>query len=310
VRNVRNTGDGIRVIDVEDEPGDGVRVSVASSGICGSDLHLISFGPSEVTLGHEFGGRLDDGSPVAVVPVLTCGRCNHCRAGHGQQCAEAFAGMYGISRHGGMADQVWVDPRCITPLPDALPLADACLVEPTAVALHGINRAGVQDGMRVLVIGAGPIGLCAIAVARHLGAVVDVSAHRANRMAAGERLGAGTATGTGYDVVLDAAGTQGSMDTAVALVRPGGTIGILANFWDPVTMSLAFLIKEVTLVPAFTYGHHHGVSEFEEAVRIVGALPELAGSVITHRFSLDQAAEAFRVAADRGTDSIKVVLEP
>jgi threonine dehydrogenase-like Zn-dependent dehydrogenase len=100
------------------------------------------------------------------------------------------------------------------------------------------------------------------------------------------------------------------MDTAVARVRPGGTVGILANFWDPITMSLAFLIKEVTLVPAFTYGHHHGVSEFEEAVRILDALPELAGTVITHRFPLDEAAEAFRVAADRSTDSIKVVVEP
>jgi 2-desacetyl-2-hydroxyethyl bacteriochlorophyllide A dehydrogenase len=310
VRGVRNTGEGIRVVDQDVDPGHGVRVSVASSGICGSDLHLISFGPSDVTLGHEFGGRLDDGSAVAVVPVLTCGRCPHCRSGHGQQCPEAFGGMYGISRHGGMADEVWVDPRCIKAIPDALPLADACLVEPIAVALHGINRAGVQAGMRVLVIGAGPIGLCAIAVARHLGAVVDVSAHRINRMAAGERLGAGTVAGTDYDVVLDAAGTQGSMDNAVARVRPGGTVGILANFWDPVTMSLAFLIKEVTLVPAFTYGHHHGVSEFEEAVRILGALPELAGTVITHRFPLDEAAEAFRVAADRSTDSIKVVVEP
>jgi threonine dehydrogenase-like Zn-dependent dehydrogenase len=310
VRGVRNTGEGIRVIDLADEPGEGVRVSVVSSGICGSDLHLISFGPSEVTLGHEFGGCLDDGSPVAVVPVLTCGQCDPCRSGNGQQCGEAFAGMYGISRHGGMADQVWVDPRCIQPIPHTLPLRDACLIEPTAVALHGINRAGLQSGMRVLVIGAGPIGLCAVAVARHLGAAVDVSAHRTNRVAAGEQLGAGTAVTSGYDVALDAAGTQGSMDTAVALVRPGGTVGILANFWDPVTMSLAFLIKEVSLVPAFTYGHHHGVSEFEEAVRIVGALPELAGSVITHRFALDDAAEAFRVAADRHTDSIKVVLEP
>lgn len=310
MRGVRNTGEGIRVVEVADQPGEGVRVSVASSGICGSDLHLISFGPSEVTLGHEFGGRLDDGSPVAVVPVLTCGHCDRCRSGDGQQCAEAFAGMYGISRHGGMADQVWVDPRCIKALPDGLPLRDACLVEPTAVALHGINRAGLQAGMRVLVIGAGPIGLCAIAVARHGGASVDVSAHRTNRVAAGERLGAGTSMASGYDVVLDAAGTQGSMDTAVALVRPGGTVGILANFWDPVTMNLAFLLKEVTLVPAFTYGHHHGLSEFEAAIRIVSDLPELAGSIITHRFPLEDATEAFRVAADRGTDSIKVVLEP
>ena len=72
MRAVRNTHQGIRVIDTE--PGhDGVRVSVVSSGICGSDLHLVSFGPSTVTLGHEFCGRLDDGTAVAVLPVLPAG---------------------------------------------------------------------------------------------------------------------------------------------------------------------------------------------------------------------------------------------
>jgi threonine dehydrogenase-like Zn-dependent dehydrogenase len=187
---------------------------------------------------------------------------------------------------------------------------DACLVEPLAVALHGVDRAGVEPGTRVLVIGAGPIGLCAIAVVGHRGATVDVAARHRNRLSAGGRLGAGTALGSDYDVVLDAAGTQSSVDEAVARVRPGGTVGILANFWDPVSLGMALLIKEVSLVPSFMYGHHHGAEEFEGAVAVLGATPELAPTVITHRFSLDDATEAFRVAGDRSTDSIKVVLHP
>ena len=93
-------------------------------------------------------------------------------------------------------------------------------------------------------------------------------------------------------------------------MRPGGTVGVLAGYWEPVTVGMALLMKEVALVPAFTYGHHHGVSEFEEAVRVLDASPELPEAVITHRFPLDDAAEAFRVAADRTSGAIKVVVVP
>jgi threonine dehydrogenase-like Zn-dependent dehydrogenase len=310
MRGVRSTEGGIRVVeDIEHAEG-GVRVSVASSGICGSDLHMASFGPSPVTLGHEFSGRLDEGTPVAVLPFLACGHCDRCANGDPQQCGAALQTMYGVTLDGGLADEVWVDPRCARVVPPDLPLEHACLVEPIAVALHGINRAGVLPGARVLVIGAGPIGLCTIAAARAIGAGVDLLAHHARRIEAGERLGATTAVRTDYDFVLDAAGTQASMDSAVAKVRPGGTIGILGSFWDPVSIGLAFQMKEVTLVPSFTYGHHHGASEFEEAIRLLGDAPDIPQAIITHHFPLDDAPEAFRVAGDRSTSAIKVVVHP
>ena len=310
MRAVRNTEDGIRVIEAEPRPGDGVRVSVAASGICGSDLHLIGFGPSTVTLGHEFCGRLDDGTPVAVVPVVACGRCDRCLAGQEQQCGAALGGLYGISLDGGLADEVWVQPGCVKPLPADLALENACLSEPLAVVVHGLNRAGVVPGMRVAVIGGGAIGLCAVAAARARGADVDLVARHDRRIEAGERLGAGPATGSDYDVILEAAGTQGSLDQAVDLVRPGGVVCILANYWESVMIGMGPMIKEVTLVPSFTYGHHQGVSEFEDAIGVLGAVPALPDVVITHRFALDDATEAFRVAGDRTTGAIKVVLHP
>ena len=310
MRGVRSTREGIRLVDLPDAPTDGVRVTVASAGICGSDVHLAAFGPSSVTLGHEVSGRLDDGTPVAVLPVVTCGTCERCLSGNEQQCAAALGAMYGVSLNGGLADELWVDPRCAKPIPDGLPLADANLVEPIAVALHGINRTGVVEGMRILVIGAGPIGLCTIAAAASLGVEVDLLAHRDKRIEAGVRLGARTAVGADYDVVLDAAGVQSSMDTALELVRSGGTIGVLGTYWDPVSLGLGFQMKEATLVPAFAYGHHHGTSEFEEAVRVLAAVPELSPAVVTHRFPLEDAAEAFRVAGSRDDDAIKVVLQP
>ncbi len=309
MRGLRATGDGVRVVPTEPS-GEGVRVRVARSGICGSDLHLASFGPSAVTLGHEFCGHLDDGTAVAVRPVVACGRCPRCREGQDQQCSTALGTLYGVTRDGGLADEAWVDPSCATPLPDGLRLDHAVLVEPVAVALHGLHRAGVEDGMRVLVLGAGPIGLCAVAVAGLLGTAVDLEARRSRRLAAGERLGARVATAPEYDVVVDAAGTQGSLDRAVALVRPGGTVAVLGTYWSPVALGLGFQMKEVTLLPAFVYGHHHGVGEFEEAARLLARLPDLAEVLVTHEFALDDAVEAFRVAGDRHEDAIKVVLRP
>jgi threonine dehydrogenase-like Zn-dependent dehydrogenase len=123
-------------------------------------------------------------------------------------------------------------------------------------------------------------------------------------------VGATTSIGSDYDVVLDAAGTQSSTDRAIELVRPGGTVAVLGTFWDPVSVGLGVQMKEVTIVPAFTYGHHHGTSEFEEAGRILAAVPELPAAVVSHHFGLDDATEAFRVAGDRSTDAIKVVVHP
>jgi len=310
VRGVRSTEDGIRVVATVADPTGKVRVTVTSSGICGSDLHLASYGPSPVTLGHECCGTLDDGTPVAVLPPVSCGHCDRCAAGNEQQCAAALGAMYGVSLDGGLADEIWVDPRNATPLPPGVPLDRASLVEPLAVALHGVNRAGVVGGMRILVIGAGPIGLCAIAAARSIGAQVDLVAHRRRRMEAGERLGASNTISADYDIVLDAAGTQSSITRAVESARPGGTVGILGNFWDPMTVGLGFQMKELTLVPAFTYGHYHGVSEFEHAARMLGEVPDLQETIVTHHFPLDDATEAFRVAGDREADAIKVVLHP
>ena len=305
------TTDGIRLVSRDTDPNEGdVRVRVVSSGICGSDLHLASMGPSWAVLGHEFSGTLDDGTPVAVLPVVRCGTCDRCLAGAEQQCRNALGAMYGVSLDGGLADEVWVDPSCAVPLPDGLTVDHANLVEPLAVALHGVHRAGVVDGMRVLVLGDGPIGLCTVAAATHLGAVVDLEGRRPTRTSVGERLGASLNVGSDYDVVLDAAGTQSSLDRATEVARPGGTIGILGTYWSPVELGLSFQMKELVLLPSFTYGHHHGDQEFAAATRLLHAVPELPGALITHRFGLEDAAEAFRVAADRGANPIKVVVQP
>jgi threonine dehydrogenase-like Zn-dependent dehydrogenase len=320
VRGVRRTERGVEVVDVP-APSDGVRVTVTSAGICGSDFHLIASGPLPQTLGHEFGGILDDGTPVAVRPNVTCGTCPACTTGRAHLCSTALGRFHGVSIDGGLADEVGVEPACIVTLPPDLDPADAALAEPVAVAVHGIRRCGVTAGQRVLVIGAGPIGLCAIAAAVAAGADVDVVAHRDVRRAAAGRLGArpasdraatggaasgGPATGGVYDVVVDAAGTTASGALAVDEVAPGGTVGMLGTWWDPVSLDGRWQLKEVSLVPAFLYGQ----LEFASAVRLLASVPVLRDVIVTHRFSLDDAAEAFRTAADRSSGAIKVLIHP
>ena len=176
-------------------------------------------------------------------------------------CSTRF---YGLALDGGMADEILVAPRCLAPLPDTVAPTDASLVEPLAIAVHGFNRAAVSPGERVLVVGGGSIGLTALAVARHRGIAADLAARHRHQLTAGEALGAGTAPGDDYDVVIDAAGTQSSIEEAVRRLRPGGRVLLLGSWWSPVQLGTKLAIKEITLFPSSMYGHHHGSREFAE----------------------------------------------
>ena len=179
-------------------------------------------------------------------------------------------------------------------------------MEPLAVAGHALGRVSLATGARILVIGGGSIGLAVVAGARARGVDVDLAARYEHQHAAGERLGAGRSLADEYDVVVDAAGSQASLDDAVTRVRPGGTIVVAAIYWKPVSFGTALLGKEVRLLPSAMYGHDHGVREFEVAAALLGEHPELADVLISHRFALDDAAEAFRVSGDRAAGAIKV----
>jgi threonine dehydrogenase-like Zn-dependent dehydrogenase len=308
---VRVSGPGaVDVRDVDASEGDGVRVKVVAAGICGSDLHMVDMGFPAVTLGHEIAGTLDDGTAVAIEPLVSCGECDECRAGQDQLCREVFSRIYGVALDGGMADEIAVDARSLHELPATIDPADASVIEPIGVAVHGFNRAGVEPGERVLVIGGGPVGLSALAVARHRGVTADLAARHRHQLAAGETLGAGAIPGNEYDVVIDAAGTQSSLDEAIERVRPGGRILLLGLWWSPMQVGSALVLKEITFYPSSMYGHHQGAREFAEAVNVLAARPDIGAAMITHRFALADAAEAFRVAGDRASGAIKVVLHP
>lgn len=310
MRAVVNTEGGIRVVDADEPAGTGRRLSVAAAGICGTDVAFAAAGVTGFIYGHEFAGVDDNGAGYFVEPTLYCGECGECRVGNPQRCTGPGHGNLGVFSDGGLAEAAVVPEYTLLPLPGQLNVRDACLIEPGSVAWHGVRRARVGPGERFLVVGGGSIGLLAAAAARHQGLAADVETRHEHQREAAERLGSGRPAGT-YDVVLDAAGTESSLARAAEAARPGGRIVSLGVY--PTTMpvpGVLSLTKELTYVNSIAYGRHQGIREVEEVAAMLASRPEIARTVITHRYPLEDAAEAFRVAAARDAGAIKVVIEP
>ena len=169
MRAVRCTEAGISLVEVPaplDPPtgpawagaGPLVRVRPRSVGICQTDVNLLRLGPRPTTFGHEFAGVTDDGTPVAVEPLVPCGACDPCRTGDTAWCERNYLSILGVGLDGAMADEVWVPRRCLSPLPAGLPVADAALCEPLAVNLHSLALARLEGRHRVAVCGPGITG--------------------------------------------------------------------------------------------------------------------------------------------------------
>ena len=300
----------ISVIEKEIPEGPGELIRVTSSGICGSDLHMIEAGLSGVVLGHEFGGLTSDGQLVAIRPTGECGTCASCTTGRSQTCSAAGRSLHGMSRDGGLAEFVRVDPNQIFHVPAGVDPAAVGLVEPLAVVMHGINRACIKSGSRAIIIGAGSIGLLTAAALVDRGVAVDIVTRHPHQSAAAEALGAHPVSepGTDYDVSFDAVCSQQSFDACVTATRPCGTLLEFGMFWSPVTLNNMLMMKEITVIPSIFYGHTHEHHDFQEAIDLLGRSPLLIDTVVSHRFSLTDAGEAFRLANDRKSGAIKVHL--
>jgi 2-desacetyl-2-hydroxyethyl bacteriochlorophyllide A dehydrogenase len=188
----------------------------------------------------------------------------------------------------------------------------ASIVEPTTVSWHALRLADAGPGKRVAVVGAGALGLLAVAGARRMGAdEVSLDARHPHQRDAGERLGADKAAGGGYDVVVEAAGTNESLARSIELVAPRGTVVVLGVHLGTVEIDwMPLFHREARVIPSLGYCRHDGGREMEDAAAMIADDPEIARTVITHRFPIEDAGEAFRVAGDRASGAIRVVIEP
>jgi threonine dehydrogenase-like Zn-dependent dehydrogenase len=297
------------LVEAPEPKGEGVKVKVVSSSICGSDIHMMALDAfGDYIIGHEFAGVTEDGRAVAIEPITGCGQCLACDDGHRLHC-EAGLFVMGVLGDGGMAEYVTVPAANLVELPTGLDVGIACLVEPLAVAVHGLDRARVQEGDRVLVVGAGPIGLATGAALRSRGIIYDIAARYDQQKAAAEKLGAGLNPDGHYDVVIDAVGSAASLQQSAQMIKPMGRIGLVGAFWGTVGLEPDFCGKEPELIVATGHKCKSPNRSFEEAGSILHEHPEISEALVTHRFPLDGVTEAFEIAADRSSGAIKVVFD-
>lgn len=304
------------------EAGPGVVVvRVSACGICGSDLHLMDsrIAPPGAVLGHEAAGVVDavgsgveglrPGDAVAIHPFDPCGACPPCRAGAEQRCLQNAFTTLGLGlRPGAYAELVAVSAGMAVPVPSSA-LDRVAVAEPLAVALHGLRRSRLEPGMKVGVIGCGPIGLCAVLAAKASGAgpvwAADTNDFRA---ALAARVGADESgrVPKEADIVFECAGAQGTVDLAVGSTGGGGQVVLLAvNVKGDTVYPFTWVTKEVDIVPCLGYTK----AEYEEAASWIASGRVDVEPMITRRVSLEEADEAF-FALLEGAPEGKVFVVP
>jgi (R,R)-butanediol dehydrogenase/meso-butanediol dehydrogenase/diacetyl reductase len=277
---------GRRRLEVEERPvprpGPGeVLVEVSHCGVCGSDLHFVLDGwgrPGSVG-GHEWAGRVVDvsadvtgwevGDAVVGGPRPSCGSCRACAVGRPSLCAGRDGPGAG-GADGAFARYVQVPAGALVPVPAGLDLRTAALAEPLAVALHAVNRSGVEPGGWALVCGAGPIGALVVAALRARGvtAVVTEPGEARRRLAA--RLGAevrtpdeldvppfgdpGRVVDDAVDVALECSGRSDAMEAALTQLVRGGTLVLVgAGIESPRFDQNRILVNELVVTGSFEY---------------------------------------------------------
>jgi len=317
---------------LHDEPeptlvADEALIRVKAVGVCGSDLHWFSEGEigdakleHPLVLGHEFAGETEDGQRVAVDPAIPCGHCEFCERGHPNLCENMIFAGHGKT-DGALREYASYPPRCLFPLPDSLSYADGAMLEPLGVAIHAVDLGKLRAGMSVGVFGCGPIGLLIVQMARLSGAsniiATDVLPHRVE---AAKRFGADHAilaeagreldavraatSGRGVDVAFEAAGEQEAVDVSVAAVVPGGKVVLVGIPADDYTAFSASTARRKGLTIKLVRRMKH---TYPRAIELVSKGLVDVRSLVTHSFSLEQSAEAFRVAQRR--EGLKIIIE-
>lgn len=330
MKSVRLHGTGDLQLHEEEIPVEGAGdklVRITSVGVCGSDLHWFSEGgigdaklERPLVLGHEFAGVTSDGQRVAIDPAVPCGHCEFCEHGHPNLCENLIFAGHGMT-DGAMREWLTWNERSLFPIPDSLSDDDGAMLEPLGVAIHTVDLGKIKPGMSVGVFGCGPIGLLIIQLARLSGAAniiaTDMLPHR---LEAAKRYGANQAyfaeddsrlsqiraatDGRGVHVAFDAAGVQEAIDDAFAAVRPGGKLILAGIPEDDRTSFSASVARRKGLTIKLVRRMKH---TYPRAIELVSKGLVDVRSLVTHRFPLEQSAEAFQVAQRR--EGLKIIIE-
>ena len=314
-----------------------VLVKVAAVGICGSDVHWWQDGRigarhlvQPVILGHECAGEvvglgdgvtnLKVGGRVALEPGIPCGSCLYCRTGRYQICLQSrFLGS--VNTDGALVEYLTHPAAFTYRLPPNLSYEDGVLVEPLSVGMHAVRRGEVKVGERVLVTGAGPIGLATMMAARASGAtqvyLTDIKPHRlelARKLSADAAINAQVENipdrikelteGQGVDVALDCSAAPAAIDACLASIRRGGTVVIVSTGLDEYTLAVNQMVFwESTIKGTFRYSN-----TYPAAMGLVASGKVDMKPLVTHRFPLRQVQQAIALAAEGREGAVKVIV--
>ncbi len=333
---------GPRAFELKDvdvpQPEEGqVLVRVRSVGVCGSDLHFYRGEfpvPPGFVLGHECAGEVEalgegvtgvaKGDRVALELFDVCLKCVQCRSGNYHLCPSRKAN--GLNIAGGLREYMAVPAYALYKLPPEVDCELGALCEPLAVAVHGLRLVDLRFGDRVAVLGAGTIGLMAIAAAKAMGATyIAATARHPHQKAMAEALGADAVFGDdaasigeiakatgGADVVVETVGGHANtLADAFTVVGLSGRISVLGAFTQPVQIHpIMFFLKEPKVVGSNCYGRPGRYSDYEIAIEIMRRNAESLRRCITHRYSLEDIAQAYATADDKSSGAIKVQITP
>ena len=312
-----------------------VVVKIMRIGVCGSDIHVWHgkhpFTSYPVTQGHEVSGEitalgegvtgLSVGQKVTIQPQVVCGKCYPCRHGKYNLCEELK--VMGFQTTGVASEYFAVDAAKVTPLPESMSFDEGAMIEPLAVAVHAVRKFGDMQGMRVAVLGAGPIGILVAQAAKGMGAesvlITDVSDVRLEKAkecgvdfcvnTKSVNFGAALVEAFGpdkADVIYDCAGNDVTMGQAIQYARKGSTIILVAVFAGLAKVDLAVLNDhELDLNTTMMYRNE----DYLEAIELVRAGKVYLKPLISKHFAFCDYAEAYRyIDANRET-TMKVLID-
>ncbi len=312
-----------------------VLVKIMEIGVCGSDIHVYHgehpFTSYPVTQGHEVSGvieKLGDGveglkvgQKVTIQPQVVCGECWPCRNGKYNLC-ESLKVM-GFQTTGVASESFAVDAEKITPLPEEMSLEEGAMIEPLAVAVHAVRRAGDVTGKDICVLGAGPIGILVAQAAKGLGAgrvmVTDVSGLRLEKA---KECGADMVVNTRErdfgeafveffgpdkaDVIYDCAGNDVTMGQAIKYARKGSTIILVAVFAKMASVDLAVLNDhELDLNTSMMYRSE----DYEKAIELVQEGKVRLMPLLSKRFPFREYLEAYKYIDENRESTMKVLID-
>lgn len=318
---------------------DEVLIKVEYVGICGSDVHGFEYGPfippkdpaQEIGLGHECAGRVvkvgtqvksfQVGDAVNIEPGVPCGHCRFCREGHYNICPDVDFMATQPNYRGALTNYLCHPASYTYKLPDNMSTMEGALVEPASVGIHAAMTANVRPGQKIVILGAGCIGLMTLQACRTLGAaqivVVDVLA---NRLHMAKQLGAmevinGKLENTvdryheilgewGADVVFETAGAQVTARQAPDIVMRGGKIMIVGTIPGETPINFLKINREVTIQTVFRYANRYPV-----AIDAISSGAFDVKSMVTNIYDYQDVQKAFAESVDCKADIIKGVIK-